>query len=134
MVGRELAPDIERCAAVGMRALGVDRGVLRLAAERQIADHLADRLDLELSLERQLVEALGLGEDAIDQRLRDAVIADEEKAEGLGRIADERASSLERACLTREKRADIDYRNFHVASCCENGLRRAHPILQRKTL
>ncbi len=85
---------------------------LRLSAQGQIAhDPLALHLHFEFLLERQRVKALGLGEDAVDERLRDAVIGDEVEAQLLARRAELGSRPFERAPLAREIGAEIDHRD-----------------------
>src|SRR5579862_5591405 len=112
MVGREFLANVVRGTAIRMlRACAVALGALRLAADREIADRLIERLYLHFALERQMVKALGLGEDAIDQRLRHAVIGDEIEADALARRTQCSSGALERARLAGEIGAEIDHRN-----------------------
>ncbi len=78
------------------------------------------------------MKALRRVEHAVDERLRDAVIADEVEAERLARRAQGRGGALKRAGLAAEIGAEIDDRDPHPGVAFERRLQRIHARASRK--
>src|SRR5258708_10509335 len=108
MIGRHLALDEEGLVEIGLGA-GLDRrSAQRIAAQRQVAGAVDVDLELELLLDRLLVEALHLVEHAPDLLPWHAVIDDEVEADLGQRKAQLLGRAVERALFAREERAEVD--------------------------
>ena len=110
MVGGAVAGDVEALAEIGLGVL-VDRRVAHgLAAKRQVADVQIADLEGELVGFRPSEEPRRNGEYAIGQRLRHAVVGDDEKP-GVFTGAGNRAGQWRRrARLAGKKPHDVDDR------------------------
>src|SRR5205814_7027029 len=114
--GAALALDEERLVQVRL-VVGVDvRGPHRVAPQHHVAVVVLVHPQRELGVQGLGVEAPGLAERALDQRLGDAVVHDDEEADVFERAPQRFGGGAERAWPSREIWSEIDHRDHDSAS------------------